>query len=124
MPLSSPRTASLRQRREALIAESAALREQVAGQLETWDRWACRAQQARAGWRWAQAHRQGLGAVALGVGGVLALLRPRRVWRWARRAWTAWRLWQRVRAMQAGATAAPEPAPWLAAARWALDRWR
>jgi YqjK-like protein len=118
------RSASLRQRREALIAESAALRERVAGQLERWDRWALNVQRVQAGWRWMHVHRQSVAGVALAAGAVWALLRPRRVWRWARRAWSVWRLWQRVRALQAGAAAAPAPVPWLAAVRWALDRWR
>lgn len=56
----------------------------------------------RAGLAWVQRHPLQVGAACA----AFALLRPRRFWRWSRRAFIAWELWQtlrqRVGALRAG----------------------
>ncbi len=48
---------------------------------------------ARAGGDWVRRHPMHVGAAVA----LLALLKPRRLWRWGRRALILWGMWQRVR---------------------------
>jgi hypothetical protein len=80
-------------RQQALLLRSAALREQLAtesGRLQPPLRLADR---VRDTWHWLQAHPE----LPLAAGAVVALLRPRRAWRWGRRLWWGWQTWQRMR---------------------------
>jgi YqjK-like protein len=89
----------LARRRERLVRRSAHLRDATAAELRALQpalSWADRIQDA---WLWLRANPL---AAAAGVA-ALAVWRPRRVLGWGLRAWSAWKLVQRVRA--------PGPAP-------------
>lgn len=79
-------------RRERLLQRSAQLRGDVDGQLQRLQTPLAVADGVRDGARWLMHHRDWL----LGGLAVLAVLRPRRAWRWTARAWWAWRSWRRV----------------------------
>ena len=79
-------------RRELLLVRSRALRQQLARESQVLETPLAIADQARQGLRWLWQHPEWpIGGLVL-----LALLRPRRAWRWAARGWWAWRLWQRT----------------------------
>lgn len=85
-------TPDLAARKQALLADSGALRQQAVAQAQGLAPAFAAADALRAGWRWVRANP--LVPVALGVAVVVA--RPRLLWRIARRAWLGWQLWQRV----------------------------
>ena len=96
----SPRRPSPAQRREQLLIRSITLREQLAQQAQVLAAPLAIADSLRNSLHWLRQHPEWpLGGLAL-----LALLRPRRAWRWASRVWWGWRLWRRG-------------SRWLAAAR-------
>lgn len=80
-------------RHGALRARIAAQREAIAAASQPVAQvcgWLDRGQQ---GLDWARAHPLPIGGAAF----LLALIRPRRAWRWARRAVVLWRGWQGVK---------------------------
>jgi hypothetical protein len=84
----------LARRRERLVRRSARLRDALATELRVLQpalSWADRIQDA---WRWLRANPL---AAAAGVA-ALVVWRPRRALGWGLRAWSAWKLVQRVRA--------------------------
>ena len=88
------------QRREQLLLRSNTLRLQLAQQAQVLAAPLAIADNLHQGLLWLRDHPQWpLGGLVL-----LALLRPRRAWRWALRAWWSWQLGQRG-------------SRWLAAAR-------
>ncbi len=88
----SPAPVALALRRELLLTRSRALRQQLARESEVLEAPLALVDQARQGLRWLRQHPEWpIGGLVL-----LALLRPRRVWRWAARGWWAWRLWRRT----------------------------
>lgn len=108
-PLAALGQQALVQRREALIARSAALRERmtrdaapVAASLE-------RVDHLLDALRWLREHPF---VPAVGAA-VVALRRPRKAWRWASRAWAVWRGWRRLRRLinPARASSARAPGP-------------
>ncbi|MDH4051323.1 MAG: YqjK-like family protein [Rubrivivax sp.] len=89
----SPRREALVARREQLLARSAMLRNETALRARAFEgplSWADWALQSMAWLR----HNPAWPAGAVGL---LAVVRPRRVWRWTRRGFAAWRLWRRAR---------------------------
>jgi len=89
-----------RLRLEQLLIRSTALRLQLAQQVQMLAGPLTIADSLCSGLHWLRRHPEWpLGGLAL-----LALLRPRRAWRWASRVWWGWRLWRRG-------------SRWLAAAR-------
>ena len=84
---------SLTQRQQQLLLRSARLRQDVADTLNPWRQPLARIDRWRAGLQWLQLHPiWPVSAVA-----VVALLRPRRTWVWARRLWWVWGTFKRVR---------------------------
>jgi len=83
---------TLERRQQRLLVRSGELRSQFVQDARVLQQPLALADQVQAGWRWLRAHPElPLAAVA-----VVALLRPRRVWRLGWRLWAGWRLWQRV----------------------------
>lgn len=91
------RQQALEQRCDSLQLRSGLLRDRLARDSRVIQTPLALADQALAGWRWLKAHPQWVG---VGVA-VLAVWRPRRVWRLGVRLWGAWRLWGRVQRWQA-----------------------
>ena len=91
--LSALDSQALVQRREALLARSAALRERMAVDASGLAAPLRPADRVLDALRWVRAHPA---LPALGAA-VVVLWRPRRAWRWAVRGWTLWRGWQRLR---------------------------
>lgn len=84
------RLLTLASRHGALRARIAAQRVQLAEQVQPVAQVLTYADRGLAGVDWLKAHPQAVGGAAL----VLALLRPQRAWRWARRGFVLWRGWQ------------------------------
>lgn len=80
-------------KRERLVERSRALRREAEVQSAALEPMLRLGDRIRAGADWVRAHP---GAVAAFVVS-LAVMRPRRVWRWGARLWAGWRLLQRVR---------------------------
>lgn len=89
----SRRRTELAARRERLQERSRALRGDVARHAQVLTPALAAVDRGRDALTWLHAH-PALVAVAAAA---LALWRPRTLWRWGRRAWSAWRLVQRVR---------------------------
>ena len=83
----------LAQRREALLARSAALRERLGADLASLSRPLSWADQVLALARWLRAHP----LVPAGAAAALALWQPRRAWRWLWRGLGLWRAWRSAR---------------------------
>lgn len=97
--MSDDRTDLLARRRERLVLRSARLRGQLATELQTLQpalAWADRVQDA---WLWLRAHPLAVAAGAL----TLVVWRPRRLLGLGLRAWSAWKLMQRLRSVAHGA---------------------
>jgi hypothetical protein len=92
LPPSASSPLSPARKREQLLARSAALRLQLARDSQVLVTPLALADKAREGLRWLRQHPQW----PLAGLGLLVLLRPRRAWRWAKRGWWVWRLWQRT----------------------------
>lgn len=87
-------------RQQRLLARSTMLRAALARDLQALEGPARWADQGLAGWRWLRAHPEWpLAGVAL-----VALLRPRRAWRWSLRLWWGWRQGRRLRRWLAAAS--------------------
>jgi len=91
----SARQLALRQ--QLLLLRSAELRREFIECTAPWQTPLSVADRVHQGWRWLRGHPE---AVMAGVVS-LAVLRPRRVWRWGARLWWGWQLWQRVQKFQA-----------------------
>lgn len=78
--------------RQALLAQSAALRDRMQTHAHALQPLAAVVDRAWQTGQWVRAHPW----VPALVGVVWLWRRPRQVWRWGRRAWGAWRLVQRV----------------------------
>jgi hypothetical protein len=82
-------------RKEQLLRENDTLREDFAHHADGL-RPACQASDgAVAGGRWLYAHPQVVIAFSL----TFVIAQPKRAWRWARRAFSLWQTWNRVRAL-------------------------
>jgi len=81
-----------RQRQQQLQVRSGRLRQQLVDDAQLLRRPLALADQVRHGWQWLRAHPEVLAGGAL----LLALVRPRRAWRLASRAWAGWQLWRRL----------------------------
>ncbi len=86
------------QRQQQLLVRSSRLRQRLADDAQVLQRPLALADQVRHGWQWLRAHPEVPAAGAL----LLALIRPRRAWRLASRAWAGWQLWRRVQRLQQG----------------------
>ncbi len=99
-------------RQQLLLLRSAELRRDFIEQTAPWQAPLSLADQLQAGWHWLRGHPEAMAAGAL----TLAVLRPRRAWRWGMRLWWGWRLWQRVQKLSrlqpaaAASTRPPSPA--------------
>ena len=96
---------ALRQRR--LLARSAALRASIAEQAVVFEAPLAVADRVRSAASWAWRERF---ALMSGTAVVVLLLRPRRVWKFARLGWWAWRRTRRVQAWLRATGAAGAPA--------------
>lgn len=67
------------------------------------------ADRVKQGAEWVRSHTQEIAAGCASALAVTVVLKPRRAWRWARRGFSAWRLWQRVQAWQQNFGQAPPP---------------
>jgi hypothetical protein len=76
--------------RAQLLARAAVERERIAVQLRAWEAPLALADRSLAAARSIRRHPQWIIAAAV----VLALLRPRRAFAWARRGFVAWRTWR------------------------------
>ena len=79
-------------KRERLVERSRALRREAVAQSAALEPVLGLGDRIRAGAGWLRAHPGAVAAFAVGV----AVMRPRRVWRWGRRLWSGWRLVQRL----------------------------
>lgn len=89
------------QRQQQLVMRSGLLRQRLADDVQVLQPPLALADQVCQGWHWLRAHPEVLAGGAL----LLALVRPRRAWRLASRAWAGWQLWRRVQRLQQGWTA-------------------
>jgi hypothetical protein len=94
--MTMPRRQAITPRQQALLLRSATLRSQLAAQGRLLQGPLALADRLRGGWRWLRAHPE----VPVAAVVALAVLRPRRAWRWAQRAWWGWRVWQRLQRLQ------------------------
>lgn len=78
--------------RERLVERSRRLRLDAVTQSEVLTPALRLADQVRAGAAWVRTHPEVLAAGAVG----LALIRPRRAWRWGLRLWAGWRLLRQI----------------------------
>jgi hypothetical protein len=76
----------------ALMLRSAELRQNLASQVAPLQTPLALADRVREGWRWLRANPEAPMAAAL----VIAVLRPRRAWRWGMRLWWGWRTWRKL----------------------------
>ena len=83
-----PQTPTLKQ--HELLQRSAALRSELAAQGRGLRAPLMLADRLREAWRWLARH-PAVPAVAVVA---LAVLRPRRAWRWTQRLWWGWRVWR------------------------------
>lgn len=99
--MASERARELTLRRERLRVRSAELRLRAGLEAQVLAPPLALADQVRAGVQWLREHPEWpLGALV-----VFAVLKPRRVFRLARRAWWGWRLWRRAERLVALFTA-------------------
>lgn len=80
-------------RKQRLMLKSDALRARLAGEAQVLLPAFVAADRVRDGWRWAKSHPEWVAA----TGALLVALRPRKVVRWVRGAYGAFRAWRRVR---------------------------
>jgi len=90
-PADSPPALPPALRREQLLVRSTVLRLQLAREAQVLEAPLAIADKVHLGLRWLWQHPEWPVAGLV----VLVVLRPRRAWRWATRAWWAWRLWRR-----------------------------
>lgn len=93
MNASDARLFELALKKQGLLFASAQLRESVAHNLTALTPLCTGVDQARAAGHWLRQHP----AIPVAIGVALAVARPRRAWRWARRSLIAWQAWQRLR---------------------------
>lgn len=74
------------------MLRSAELRQSLAIQVVPLQAPLALADRARAAWQWLRANPEAPIAAAV----VIAVLRPRRAWRWGMRLWWGWRNWRRL----------------------------
>lgn len=84
--MNHPRAAALLERQHRLLRRSTELRGRLAADAVVLRRPLALADRVREGWRWLRAHPE----VPLAALVVVAVLRPRRAWRWGLRAWSGW----------------------------------
>ncbi len=98
--MNKERAVALARRQEQLLARSTELRQRLALDVAPWQPRLAQVDRVRSAvsrsWQWLRAHPEVPAGLAVGV----LLLRPRRAlrwgWRWGRRAWLGWQLFQRV----------------------------
>lgn len=93
------------QRQRQLQDRSARLRGRLADDLQVLRGPLALADRLRLGWRWLHVHPEALAGAAM----LLAVARPRRIWRLASRSWALWQLWRRLRRWHADWLSAPPP---------------
>jgi hypothetical protein len=86
------RADEVRLQQMALLLRSAELRLEVATQGARLQTPLAVADRVREGWDWLRAHPE----VPIAAAVVIAVLRPRRAWRWGVRLWWGWRSWRRL----------------------------
>jgi hypothetical protein len=79
-------------KRERLVERSRALRREAVTQSAALEPMLALGDRIRAGAGWVRAHPGTVAAFFVGI----AVVRPRRAWRWGTRLWAGWRLLQRV----------------------------
>ncbi len=87
-------SAELRDKRSRLVARAALEREQLSARLDAWRGPLALADKSIAAGRYLRRHPQWLVALAV----VIALIRPRRAFAWARRGFVVWRAWRWISA--------------------------
>ncbi len=88
------KTAELRDKRARLVARAVLERERFSAQLDAWRAPLALADKGIAAGRYLRRHPQWLVAIAV----VIALIRPRRAFAWARRGFVVWRTWRWISA--------------------------
>lgn len=91
-PARPPRRQAVLLRQQALLARSAALREELALQLQPLEPPLVLAGRVQEAWQWLRARPEVPLAIVIG----LLLVRPRRALRWSRALWRGWRRWRRL----------------------------
>jgi hypothetical protein len=81
-------------RRHELVGRSRTLRAQLVVDAQVVAPVLTTADRVRGGVHWIKQHPVWLGIVVA----ALVVWRPSRLWRWGSKAWTVWKLWQRVQA--------------------------
>jgi hypothetical protein len=105
-----PRGQSLQDRQLQLLLRSAELRQQFAVQTQPLRPALALGDRVHEAWHWLRVHRESVLLAAGAATVVVAVLRPRRAWRWSMRLWWGWRSWRRLERMLA-ARSAPERRP-------------
>lgn len=86
------RAAALALRQRLLLLSSTELRGRLAADAAVLQRPLALADRVQQGWRWLRANP----AAPIAVVVVVAVLRPRRAWRWGLRLWSGWRMLRRL----------------------------
>ena len=90
--MNEQRAMALAVRQQVLLARSAALRGSLAADAAVLQRRLDLADRVREGWRWLLAHPEAPLATLV----VLAVMRPRRIWRWGWKLWWGWSMLRRL----------------------------
>ena len=93
------RVGALLERQHRLLLRSTELRGRLAADAVVLRRPLALADRVREGWRWLRVHPE----VPLAALVVVAVLRPRRAWRWGLRAWSGWLMLRRLQRRLQGA---------------------
>lgn len=94
--MSAERQLALALKKQRLLHESQAPRQQLAVQAAGWQPLLAHVDRLRAGWRWLNRHP----AVPVALLVTVVTARPRTIWRllrWLPRGWRAWQWWQRLK---------------------------
>ncbi|MDP1900978.1 MAG: YqjK family protein [Rubrivivax sp.] len=91
--------AALARRQHALVVRSSVLRGRLAADAAVLQRPLALLDSVRNAWQWLRAHPEGPLAALV----VVAVLRPRRAWRWGLRLWWGWRSLKRLQRWRVGA---------------------
>lgn len=107
----SPERLELALRRQRLQLQAMAQRQELHEQLRPFLPAFAAADRVQQGVSWVRHHPQILLSIGTVVLVAALVAKPRRVWRWARRGFSAWRLWQRFDTWQQGFGAKPASHP-------------
>jgi hypothetical protein len=95
--VTAPRDIELALKKQRLQLRSAALRQQMSGQAGALDPLFLTADRLNNGIGWLRRHPEAVVAAVVAI----VVARPRRAFRWARRAFFAWQVWRRLQTWQA-----------------------